>query len=471
MARVVRVPPDQRAVFAAGFDQIRDENDVPRTFPPDVLAAAHEAARLPFDRDHVDRTNIEFVTLDPASSTDLDQAFSIEGGGDGDMILRYAIADVAWFVPPGGVLDMEARTRGVTIYLPDGRAPLYPPALSESAVSLLPDGPRPAVVFIVRVDPDGVASLDGAERAVIRSRAKLGYESASANDLPRGFEEFAARIRAGEDRRGASRVDAPEQEVEVDEDGDGSRRYRIVFRRRLSNEEANAAMSLASNLAVADVLLAARTGLFRVMADPDERALRRLRFSARALDVGWPADVDLRVFQRRLDPNNRRHAAFMLEVRRATGGAGYAPYEEGVVPWHAAMAASYSHATAPLRRLADRFVVEAAFAIVNGRPVPDYAQSAFASMPDVMQHAEARASRVERAAIDLAEAILLCGREGDVFDAVVTDTDERGARIQLRRPAVVGRLPRTRVAPGDEVRVRLVSADASKRTVSFDRVS
>ncbi len=41
--------------------------------------------------------------------------------------------------------------RGVTVYLPDGKAPLYPPALSEGAASLLPDGPRPAVVFVVRI--------------------------------------------------------------------------------------------------------------------------------------------------------------------------------------------------------------------------------------------------------------------------------------------------------------------------------
>ena len=88
---------------------------------------------------HVDRTSVEYVTLDPASATDLDQAFAIEQAGD-DIVLHYAIADVGFFVDPGSVLDRTAWERGGTVYLPDGKVPLYPPALSEAAASLLPDG-------------------------------------------------------------------------------------------------------------------------------------------------------------------------------------------------------------------------------------------------------------------------------------------------------------------------------------------
>jgi exoribonuclease R len=465
MGKTVRVPTDQQA-FVAGLAQIRHENDLPAAFPAAATAAASEAVRRPFTADHIDRTDVAFMTLDPASSTDLDQAFSLERARGGDMVLRYAIADVAWFVDDGDPLDAEAWVRGVTVYLPDGRAPLYPPSLSEGAVSLLPDGPRPAVVFVVRVDSDGNATLDGVERAIIRSRAKLAYETASAADLPKGFDEFAARIAAAEDRRGASRVETPEQEVEPD--GDGG--YRVAFRPRLSNEDSNAAMSLATNLAVADLLFANRTGLFRVMPEPDDRAIGRLRHTAKALGLTWRAADDLRTFERTLLPNLPRHAAFLLAIRRATEGADYAPFTEGVVPWHAAMAATYCHATAPLRRLADRYVVQAALAIANGQPVPEPVQAAFSRLPEVMHDADARASRVERAAIDLVEAVVLSGREGTVFDAVVTDTDERGARIQLRDPAVTGRVSAHGVEPGRAVRVRLVAADPVKRQISFERV-
>src|SRR5205085_1677719 len=118
---------------------------VPADFPPEVVAAAEAAAQRPLDG-HVDRTDRPFVTLDPASSTDLDQAFTIGSAGS-DLLLHYAIADTAWFVDEGGAVDAEAWRRGATLYLPDGKARLYPAVLSEQAASLLPDGPRPAVIF------------------------------------------------------------------------------------------------------------------------------------------------------------------------------------------------------------------------------------------------------------------------------------------------------------------------------------
>ena len=75
------------------------------------------------------------MTIDPAGSRDLDQAFHAERRPHGFRV-RYAIADVAAFVAPGGALDREAFARGVTLYLPDGRAPLYPDVLGEGAASL-----------------------------------------------------------------------------------------------------------------------------------------------------------------------------------------------------------------------------------------------------------------------------------------------------------------------------------------------
>ena len=134
------------------------------------------------------------------------------------------------------------------------------------------------------------------------------------------------------------------------------------------------------------------------------------------------------------------------------------------------MAATYAHATAPLRRLADRYVVEAALAIAAGRPVPDAVQAAFDTLPEVMAGAEQLANGVDRAVIDLAEALLLSGRVGDVFDAVVVDEDQRGAVIQLLDPAVVARVPARRVAPGDPIRVRLTGADPIARAVTFERI-
>lgn len=455
---------DRQGALRSGLADIRVQFAVPDSFPPDVLVQAAAASQRPLTG-RADWTSRDFATLDPLSSTDLDQAFAIELAGS-DLLLHYAIADVAFFVDKGDAIDREAWARGTTIYLPDGKASVYPPLLSEGAASLLPKVDRPAVVFTVRIDPDGHSSIDGAVRAVIRSGAKLGYENVTARDLPAGFAELSCRIERAEDARGAERIEAPEQEL-VDDSAGG---YALRFRAQLEAETQNAAMSLAANLAIADALLAHRTGLFRVMAEPDTWAIQRLRHSAKALGLVWPRNATLAQFERTLDSVNPRHIAFRSAVRRAGPRAAYAPFRDGMIPWHSAMAATYAHATAPLRRLADRYVIEAALQIAAGQAVSSDLGAIFEQLPPVMERAEARAAQIERATLDLAEAIMLEGREGSRFDAVITDIDERGARIQLADPAVISRVDAKGAAPGDRIAVKLTKVDVPRRQIAFERI-
>ncbi len=461
----MRIRADLTDEIVEGLQRIRQQFKVPADFPEDVLQAAEAAAkRAPTA--HVDRTDWPFVTLDPAESTDLDQAFHIEMAGN-DVLLHYAIADVAWFVDDGDPIDNEAWQRGETLYLPDGKAGLYPPSLAEGAASLLPDGVRPAVVFHVRVAAQGQSKLDGVTRSTIRSRAKLAYETVKPSDLPGAFPELARRIALAENARGAARVESVEQVVRVTENGG----YDISFRPRLQSEGDNAAMSLATNLAIADLLFATGTGLFRVMPDPDERIERRLRHTARALGIEWDAKTSLRDFERTLDGKTPKSAAMQMAVRRAGGSASYVPFVAGERPWHSAMAATYAHGTAPLRRLADRYVVMAALAIANGQPVPEQIASAFQKLPDVMKHADDTDRQIERAVIELAEVALLSSQRQRTFSAVVTDVDDRGARIQLCDLPVVARVDAHNVAPGDDLRVRAVTADIPSRTLKLERVA
>ena len=459
----MRLASDMLDDFREGFAQLHDDFDVPGDFPAEVLEAAEAAAQRPLGggaSPHVDRTDLQFLTLDPVSSTDLDQAFAIEMAGSGDesdVILRYAIADVGWFVRHGDPIDREAWRRGVTVYMPHERAGLHPPRLAEDAGSLLPGSPKPAVVFVVRISPDGSVTLDGVERAMIRNRAKLAYSTVTPADLPDAFPELARRFEIGESARGADRIQMPEQEV-VRIPTDRGSGFELRFRPRNDAENQNAAMSLATNMAVADVLQAAGTGLFRTMPAVDERRVGRLRHTARAFGLDWPRGQSLSNFEQSLPAGDPKTSAFQLSVRRASGGASYEPYNPETTPWHAAVAATYSHATAPLRRLADRYVIEAALAVGNGERVPDEVEQAFVELPQAMRQGDTRANRVDRAAIDLAEAVVLQGREGEVFDAVVTDEDDRGARIQVRDPAIVARVVARRVDPGDDIQVKLVTA-------------
>jgi exoribonuclease R len=93
---------------------------------------------------------------------------------------------------------------------------------------------------------------------------------------------------------------------------------------------------------------------------------------------------------------------------------------------------------------------------------------AFAKLPAVMAHADMLGGQIGRAVIDLAEAAMLKGREGETFPAVVTDIDERGARIQLNDLPVVARVDAKDVTPGDALSIRLVTADTVRRSLTFE---
>ncbi|HYN55699.1 MAG TPA: RNB domain-containing ribonuclease, partial [Motilibacterales bacterium] len=122
------VPMD---VARAGLDRVRADHEVVLGFPDEVLAEA-DAAIAAYVLPLRDMTDLGFVTLDPATSTDLDQAFFIERAGSGFRV-RYAIADVPAFVALGGAIDAEARRRGETVYCPDLKASLHPAGLADDA--------------------------------------------------------------------------------------------------------------------------------------------------------------------------------------------------------------------------------------------------------------------------------------------------------------------------------------------------
>jgi exoribonuclease R len=214
-------------------------------------------------------------------------------------------------------------------------------------------------------------------------------------------------------------------------------------------------------------MLAAGTGLFRVMAAPEPRAVARLRETAKGLGLVWPEAQGLEEFSRGLSGRDAREAAFMLAIRRAGSGAAYAPYAAGVVPWHAAVGATYAHATAPLRRLADRYVVRCALALARGQSVEPAVEAAFARLPKAMAKADARAGQIERAVMDLAEAVLLAGREGQRFTARVIDADGRFAKVQFCELPVVARVAAAGAVAGQVLVLRLDGVDLARRLAQF----
>ncbi|MAS54613.1 MAG: ribonuclease II, partial [Pimelobacter sp.] len=288
---VVRLRTDDSDVVTtirAGIARIQAELDVTPDFPPEVLAAAEQAAASPRLPD-LDRTDLDLVTIDPETAQDLDQAVHVQrepgAGGEGGYVVHYAIADLAAFITPGDPVDVEAHARGETLYGADSKVPLHPPAISEDAGSLLPDRVRPALLWTIRVDADGEGTDIHVERALVRSRAKLSYESAQAMlDDGTASQTLLLVKEIGEKRivrdaaRGGVSLPLPDQEIDI---ADG--RWRLEYRSLLPIEEWNAQISLLTGFGAASLMVYARVGLLRTLPDPDPRDVQRLHRTARAL--------------------------------------------------------------------------------------------------------------------------------------------------------------------------------------------
>jgi exoribonuclease R len=448
------------------LDALRTELKVPAAFAPQVEAEAARAATAWTRDGRIDATNLALVTLDPPGSRDLDQAFLLERT-TGGLRLSYAIADVAAFVVAGGLIDTEAQLRGETLYLPDGRAPLHPPVLSEGAASLLPGQDRPAVLWRIDLDGDGNPAAVDVRRAIVRSTAQLDYESARGNGGPLFalLEEFGRLRQERERARGAVSLPVPEQQV----DGTGTE-WTLTYRAPLPIEDWNAQMSLLTGMAAARLMLEGGVGLLRTMPPPDPATVASLRRSALALGVAWPGGSSYADIVRGLDATKPAHAALLRLAAVLFRGAGYVAFD-GTPPGsttHSAIAAPYAHATAPLRRLADRYVSECCLAIHAGRQVPSWVRSALPTLPAEMAAADRRAHDVDRAVVDLAEALLLQDRTGEIMRGVVVEPGPKG-EVQLREPAVRARLDGDDLPLGEEIDVRLESIDVARRRVVFGR--
>ncbi|MEO7757390.1 MAG: RNB domain-containing ribonuclease, partial [Dokdonella sp.] len=189
--RLLVQPP--RPPIDQGLADIQAELALPTTFPAEVEAAAAIAAANPRMPD-LDRTDIALVTIDPPESMDLDQAMFVERR-DGGFRVYYAIADVAAFVTDGDPIDIEANTRGETLYGANSKIPLHPKALSEGAASLLPDQIRPALLWTIALDATGEGISVDVRRARVRSRAKLDYASVQRSIDAGGADPMWAVLR------------------------------------------------------------------------------------------------------------------------------------------------------------------------------------------------------------------------------------------------------------------------------------
>jgi exoribonuclease-2 len=474
-----------------------------RGLAPDFSPAARdEARRLEADRGRLlallanddgpparDLTDLLWLSIDNDDTRDLDQLSVAAALPDGVTRIRVAVADVSALVPPGSAIDEHAHQNTTSVYTAARTFPMLPLELSTDLTSLVQDEDRLAMVVDMAVLPDGSVERAELYRARVRNRAKLAYHSVGAwlegsGPLPEaaaavpGIDEqlrlhdrAARKMRQLRHRRGALTLETLEA--------------RPVFVDGKLTDLADDPKDRAKEL-IEDLMIAANTATAQYLDTHGQPSLRRMVRSPKR----WPRLVELAAQHGGHLPAAADAAALeaFLEERRQADPQTFPEISLSVVkllgpgeyvvdlpgqppPGHFGLAVrDYTHSTAPNRRYPDLVTQRLLKAALTGRPAPHNLDDLTALAAHCTRQEDA-ANKVERQVVKSAAALLLTGRNGQQFDAVVTGASEKGTWVRISHPLVEGRVVHGAAGldVGDRVRVRLVSTDVARGFIDFAR--
>lgn len=471
IAEIVSYPTDKRPPAARILKVVKrpegpadevealvDEFSLPGRFP---RAAAEEAKLLagglgkgPSTVKRKDCRDLQTVTIDGERARDFDDAVSISREGHGYRLWVH-IADVGHYVVWDSALDLEARRRGTSVYLPDRVVPMLPRELSEDLCSLRPREDR--FSFTVEMDFDRFGSRTAARcyPSVIRSDERMTYTAVRQivvdhdadqrqryGQLVPAFEimaELCGILRERRLARGSLDFDLPEPEVILDLQGNPEA---IVRSERNFAHMIIEEFMIAANEAVAEYLEGQGVPcLFRIHEEPDPLKLEEVLRVVKALGRFPRKEMKAGDFPALLKAIKGAPEEEVINyiILRSLKQARYSVVNVG----HFGLAsASYLHFTSPIRRYPDLVVHRILREVLLRRKLSDRRMKALQDLlPDIAfssSRLERRADDAERAVVNALRAWFMKDRVGEIFPGRIVGVNPHGLRVRLREFYVEG---------------------------------
>jgi ribonuclease R len=480
---------------------------LPDEFPEDAKEEARDAAAA-FREDDLqgreDFTKSVVVTIDPVDARDFDDAVNVMFDEEtGHWTLTVHIADVGHFAPPGGPLDLEARGRATSVYLPQRVIPMFPEIISNHLASLQQGRVRYVKTVIIDLTTEGVKTGARFANGAIRVRRRFTYEQVSAileskkppapgevepevHALLLRMRDLAMILRKRRRKRGALELTMPETELEYDGEGRVSGAH---FRKHDVSHQMIEECMLAANEAVAEHLDELGVSfLRRVHPSPDPHKMSAFADFARSLGYKMPTDFDRFALQRILEKSATRPDQYAVHysLLRSLKQAVYSPEDDG----HYALASdNYCHFTSPIRRYPDLTVHrQIGQWLRTGRCGGD--ETELIALGDHCSKMERRAEIAERELVKLKLLTYMEERLGMELDVIITGVADYGFFGQaVEMPveglvhistlasdyyyyeeathSLIGRRTNRRYRLGDKVRVTVVRVDVQRRQLDF----
>ncbi|GAA5414702.1 ribonuclease R [Ureaplasma ceti] len=161
------------------IESIVYDNGVPIDFDKTAVAQSKTLKFEITDHDRQVRRDItdrKIVSIDPASSKDLDDAVYVERLANGKYFLGVSIADVSAYVQPDTPLNDSAFDRGTSVYLVDRVIPMLPHNISDNLCSLNPNEDKMCITCDMIVDIDGRIMWWDVYPAIMRNHYRFSYD-------------------------------------------------------------------------------------------------------------------------------------------------------------------------------------------------------------------------------------------------------------------------------------------------------
>ena len=486
------------------------KHGIPHVFASETLEEGALAAKLPLAEDRrEDLRHLPIIAIDPSDARDHDDAIWAEPDGEGGFRAVVAIADVSFYVRPGGSLDREARKRGNSVYFPDRVVPMLPEVLSADVCSLRAGESRAAMACHMTISASGKVTSWRFSRVIVQIQEVIAYEEAqrridageAADNLTNLWSAWRALEKARDDRDPLA-LELPERRVVLDSHG---KIAEIALRERLDAHRVVEDFMIAANVAAAKALEEKVSPVvYRIHEPPSREKLVALKDYLSTFDrkLALGQVVTPGLFNRMLkDVADESEKALIMEaVLRSQTQAYYGPRNAG----HFGLAlGSYAHFTSPIRRYADLLVHRAlvdAYGLEQPAPngaipplsgLSDRDRADLSRVSEAISAAERRAMEAERDTIDRYVAAWLSARVGEVFECRITGVQRFGLFATIlslggdglvpvsvlgaerffhdeKAQVLEGEQTGTRYALGDRLRLRLAEANPLTGALKFE---
>ena len=485
--------------------------DLPVEFPEKVMRQAERVPDRISEADMQGRTDlrdVQMVTIDGEDAKDLDDAVSLEMNG-GQYILGVHIADVANYVQEGSALDREAFERGTSVYLVDRVIPMLPRRLSNGICSLNEGQERLALSCIMTIDQKGKVLDHVIAETVIRVDRRMTYtsvkkileeqdaeESARYEELVPMFQrmqELAGLLRARRRARGSIDFDFPETKVILDEKGEPVEIR--PYDRNTATKIIEDFMLIANETVAEDYFWQELPFVYRTHENPDPDRMKKLStfINNFGYSIRFREDEvhpkELQKLLERLEGTPEETLISRLTLRSMK----QAKYTTECTGHFGLAARYYCHFTSPIRRYPDlqihRIIKDSLRGRMNQEKIEHY-RKILDEVAKQSSERERRADEAERETIRLKKAEYMSRHLWEEYEGVISGVTGWGLYVELPNTVeglvhvaslqgdyfeynenayeMVGQRTGKTYRLGQTVRVQVVKADRTTRTVDFE---